>query len=202
MLFVCDVNREYVRDFQLQTRLGMVHRLRDIQKRAHRPAADRTNLFLVRRQGVSTDEMDWQLIRHMLFGKQPPVRVWEGWDDLFDESLTLATLNPRPSGNRQDIILARHVVNYFLAHPDGPFLSWTGGEQSPMPFLHSFAVGRKTPGMKRLSETDHLRRIGQSGLGRTPAGVFRRVRGLMRSRCSGFQTTWGTWNHTWSSRPR
>ena len=35
--------------------------------------------------------LDWSLVRSILFGSQPPVRVREGWDDLYPAGATMGT---------------------------------------------------------------------------------------------------------------
>jgi hypothetical protein len=57
------------------------------------------------------------LIKHILWGKLPPARVWEGSDDLHPEGLTMGTLIIGRQGTGKTSSLARHIVDYFLSHP-------------------------------------------------------------------------------------
>ena len=72
--------------------------------------------------------MDWNLINTILFGKQPPGRMREGWDDLSHEGLTMGTLYIGRQGTGKTSSLARHVVDYFLRYQDRAIfiLDWSG----------------------------------------------------------------------------
>lgn len=74
--------------------------------------------------------MDWKLINTILFGKQPPGRMREGYDDLPHEGLTMGTLFIGRPGSGKTSSLARHVVDYFLKYPDRAIfvLDWGGSD--------------------------------------------------------------------------
>ncbi len=74
--------------------------------------------------------MDWNLINTILFGKQPPGKMREGYDDLSPEGLTLGTLFIGRPGSGKTSSLARHVVDYFLNYPDRAIfvLDWGGSD--------------------------------------------------------------------------
>jgi hypothetical protein len=74
--------------------------------------------------------MDWKLINTILFGKQPPGRMREGFDDLSPDGLTMGTLFIGRPGSGKTSSLARHVVDYFLRYPDRAIfvLDWGGSD--------------------------------------------------------------------------
>lgn len=74
--------------------------------------------------------MDWSLINTILFGKQPPGRMREGFDDLPAEGLTMGTLFIGRPGSGKTSSLARHLVDYFLKYPDRAIfvLDWGGSD--------------------------------------------------------------------------
>ncbi|MEM2126049.1 MAG: hypothetical protein QXQ53_06600 [Candidatus Methanosuratincola sp.] len=74
--------------------------------------------------------MDWSLINTIMFGKQPPGRMREGYDDLPPEGLTMGTLFIGRPGSGKTSSLARHIVDYFLTYPDRAIfiLDWGGSD--------------------------------------------------------------------------
>lgn len=68
------------------------------------------------------------LVKDMLWGKLPPAKVWESFDDLFSDGLTMGTLIIGRQGTGKTSSLARHIVEYFLDHPDEAIfvLDWSG----------------------------------------------------------------------------
>ena len=70
------------------------------------------------------------LLFDILFGKQPPARVREGWDDLHDEGGVMGTLFIGKQGSGKSSSLARSLVEYKLRHPDEAvfLLDWSGDD--------------------------------------------------------------------------
>lgn len=97
--------------------------------------------------------MDWNLINKILFGKQPPGRMREGWDDLSSEGLTMGTLFIGRPGSGKTSSLARHVVDYFLRYPDRAIfvLDWGGSDtDSILTLLSQLDEKTREKALKRL----------------------------------------------------
>ncbi len=97
--------------------------------------------------------MDWNLINTILFGKQPPGRMREGWDDLSSEGLTMGTLYIGRPGSGKTSSLARHVVDYFLRYPDRAIfvLDWGGSDtDSILTLLSQLDEKTREKALKRL----------------------------------------------------
>ncbi|HWQ04620.1 MAG TPA: type IV secretory system conjugative DNA transfer family protein [Longilinea sp.] len=72
--------------------------------------------------------INFGLIKHILWGKLPPVRVWDSQDELFPEGLTMGTLIIGRQGTGKTSSLARQIVDYFISHPNEAVfvLDWSG----------------------------------------------------------------------------
>ena len=71
--------------------------------------------------------MDWNLIRYILFGKQPPARVREGRDDLYDEGKTMGTPVISRQGSGKTTLLCRMLMDDFQRHPNKAFFILDSG---------------------------------------------------------------------------
>jgi hypothetical protein len=68
------------------------------------------------------------LVKRLIMGDNMPANVRESSDDLFPEGLTMGTLIIGRQGTGKTSSLARHIVDYFLTHPDEAIfvLDWSG----------------------------------------------------------------------------
>jgi len=72
---------------------------------------------------------NWNLIKDVLVGKQPPIPVARAdYEHLYPEGLTMGTLYIGRQGTGKTSSLARHLVDYFKAYPNRAIfvLDWSG----------------------------------------------------------------------------
>ena len=71
---------------------------------------------------------DLNLFTKILFGKLPPAKVTESYDDLSPEGLTMGTLIVGRQGTGKTSSLARQIVDHFINYPNEAVfvLDWSG----------------------------------------------------------------------------